>query len=82
MNPDGEMTIQPLQTLGSEDHVSSILQDAAVCLPHAPVWSPDPHWKELSASSSCIQLCGSICSKVEFCRKLNTEAPKGVETCI
>lgn len=82
MNPDEEMTIQPLRPLGSVDHVSSTLPAAAVCLPHAPVWSPDPHWEELSASFSCIHLSVSICSKVEFCPKLNTEVPKGVETCI
>lgn len=77
--------VEPLQPFGIVEHVCSILQDAAVCLPHVPVWSPDPHWEELSVFFSCIQLRAgyvSICSKVEFCRKLNTEAPKGAETCI
>lgn len=53
MNPDGE-TIESPWPLGMVDHVSSVLQ--AVCLSHAPVWSPDLYWEELSAFFSCIQL--------------------------
>lgn len=78
-------TIEPLWSFEMVDHVCSILQDAAVCLRHVPVWSPDPQWEELSVFFSCIHLRAgyvSFCSKVEFWEKMNTEASKGVETCI
>lgn len=52
----------------------TVLKGAAVWPRHAPVWPPDPHWEELSAFLSWLQLRAggvSICSKVEFCQKLN-----------
>ena len=68
------------------DQTPMVLKDAAVCLWHVLVWSPYPHWEELSAFFfPCLQLragCVNICSKVGFWQKLNTEAPKGVEACI